>query len=285
VTPRHADDQPDNPLPEIVSLFIGLTLFGAAWYATLAALRSIVPWPGIAQFLGLIQWLGVALLALIGAWGVRDEFRKTQSRRATHQVAEALHRIQAESGGDVTRISSERVAASVKVTNVSDEQVRRLVDQRKQQLLIDDEAFRAEVSGLIVEYLQPLPRNAKRILNRFRVNLLIADRRRLFTTDPKITRQQIGKWLVLGERWPQMRRVLAANPSYMLRLEATAEDAADGFMKVIQELAPPYDGDQDLRNLVRASPPLASILPRLLYYGADTPPAERGTAPTSASRT
>jgi hypothetical protein len=177
----------------------------------------------------------------------------------------------AEPWKNVAEIAPRDVAATIKNTQVSADHLIRLVEQRKQKILIDDATFSRDV-GMIVDYLQPLPRNAKRVLNRFRVSLLIAERRGLFSSDPKVTKEQIGKWLVLGERWPQLRQSLSVTPERMERLEEAAgarpTPGADPFADHIKLMAPFYVGDEDLRRFIQAAPQLADILPRLVHYGS-----------------
>jgi hypothetical protein len=242
----------------------------------------------------LVQY-GFAILGmsvgLIGSISVFFEERAAaRARTANARVVEALDKLKDQT--PVAEISTQNVAESLKGTKVADAQLTRLVEQRKQQLLIDDGYFREELRTLIVDYLQPLPRNAKRFLNRFRVNLLIAHSRGLLTSEPKVTAQQIGKWLVLIERWPQLGRSLSAAPEKMKVLEDESaaspaktkivEDqpsaapvksgaSPDAFMGTIKVLADPYFGDEDLRKFIRSAPPLALALPRLVHYGSSEP--------------
>jgi hypothetical protein len=182
-------------------------------------------------------------------------------------------------GKNVAEISVEEVAASVKGTKVSQDALKRLVEQRKQHHLIDHHYFKEEVGQMIADYLQPLPRDAKRVLNRFRVNLLIAHSRQLLTTAPKVNTQQIGKWLVLDERWPQLSRSLCLHPEEMARLEEQSAPPArsarkpvnpDAFKELVKTLAPAYVDDDVLRTFVHSEPALAAILPRLVHYGVES---------------
>lgn len=211
------------------------------------------------------------------------------ARKAREKVDQVLDKIMDQAPGkNVAEISTRDVAASLKGTKVDDDQLVRLVEQRKQKLLIDDEYFRKELSSLIVDFLQPLPRNAKRFLNRFRVNLLIAHSRGLLTSDPKVSAQQIGKWLVLLERWPQLGRSLSAAPEKMQILEKQSASPGpshspapqlDPFMESIKILAPFYVGDEDLRKFINSVPPLAMAVLRLAHYGTVHPMTSELTTP------
>ena len=241
--------------------------------SALETVRTVVTWALI------VVGAGYAINTIVR--GFLEGRSAAASRRASAHIDEELQIFQDRTGGSVAGVSPEDVVKSVKErtnTKVNEDQLARLVEQRKQKRLVDDQWFQAEVSSLIVDYLQPLPRNAKRVLNRFRVNMLIAERRGLFTSEPKLMPRDIGKWLVLGERWPLLRRSLSAVPEAMRRLEEDSlpspapSGQPDPFMDSIKVLAPFYVGDEDLRTFIRSQPQLAKVLPRLVHYG-DVEPA------------
>jgi hypothetical protein len=260
----------------------GAILLGSAWYYGFGLLHRIDAVEGSGIITG-IQYTGVGLMAFVAVFGgIAQIVRARQAlraQRAAHLVAATLGRIKEESPTtNVEAIPAEELAGLVRGAKVSSEHLVRLVEQGRQRLLIDEDSFRTEVAGLIVDFLQPLPRNAKRVLNRFRVDLLIADRRGLFRSEPMVSKQQIGKWLVLAERWPQLRLSLSAAPERMQSLEELAAKRAsvneDPFMKEIGGLAPFYVGDEDLRRFIHTSPHLAPILPRLVHYGDPAAPGK-----------
>jgi hypothetical protein len=267
---------------QFTQLLVGAAISSTIWYFGVGLLHRI---PGLedSQVLTWVQYAGPALMLVGLTFGLIEEVRRALARSATARVAVALDRIKDENPDmNVAEISAHTVAASVKAAGVSQEHLIRLAEQRKQHVLIDEESFRTEVAGLIVDYLQPLPRSVKRLLNRFRVTLVIADRRGLFDTEPTVTRQQIGKWLVLGERWPQLRLSLSAVPEMMKVLERAAGTpapppvaagqvpAADRFVESMKSLAPAYVGDEDLRRFIHSAPALAVVLPRLVNFGGES---------------
>lgn len=265
-------------------LLYKLAVTGSSFVIGLISLntQSILPFLKVISASVVLAALGNAL------WGLSLRFiaarKAAQARDATERVVSALSQIKARAGQSIAEVSTQQVAESLKGdAKINKEQLARLVDQQKQQLLIDDEYFRAEVSSLIVDYLQPLPRNAKRLLNRFRVNLLIAHSRGLLTSEPKVTAQQIGKWLVLMERWPQLGRSLSASPAKLQDLEQHVaspvlanpdSSASDAFMDLIRVLAPPYQGDEDLRKFIHSEPALARVAQRMAHYGTAELPSQ-----------
>lgn len=275
-------------LGEISSLVLGATFISVVWFFGVAQLRRIDALQD-SMVVTILQLVGPAVMVFGTVFGTVEELRKAaQARKATTNVADALDDFQRRFPGvNIADIPADELAAKLETGKVNREQIVRLVEQRKQQLLIDDEYFRRELSYLIVDYLQPLPRNAKRVLNRFRVNLLIAHGRGMFTSHPRVTTQQIGKWLVLGERWPQLARSLSAAPDAIESLEQHAARPApapvvaaamaavaggtppawDPFMDEIGRLAHFYLGDEDLRKFIQSKPSLTGVLARLVHYG------------------
>jgi hypothetical protein len=278
-----------NPYSEALDVIVGGVIIAGLFYEAIIFVASFFPrpeYPTVDIVLKVVRYGATIFFLGIFIWGAVRRFsqarKAARAREASKQVAAALNEMTDQSPGrNIAEISTEKVAESLKNTNIGAEQLTRLVDQRKQQLLIDDEYVLRELSTLIVDYLQPLPRNAKRLLNRFRVNLLIAHSRALFTSEPKVTTQQIGKWLVLMERWPQLGRSLSAVPAKMKTLEDQSNPAApseqgnsqsDPFMELVKTLAPPYFGDEDLRKFVHSKPSIWAVAQRLIHYGAHEPP-------------
>ncbi|HEY1937525.1 MAG TPA: hypothetical protein VGJ33_06300 [Candidatus Angelobacter sp.] len=278
---QNAAPDPRNPYWQLFSLIISIVVLSAVWFY-LIGLLDYIELLRDSSIVKVLQYGIAGLFLALGTYGAFLQFFElraaAQARQANQKVAEAFNQIKNRTPDkNVAEISTREVAASLKDAKIGDEQLGRLVEQRKQQLLIDDEYFREELSSLIVDYLQPLPRNTKRLLNRFRVNLLIAHSRGLLISEPKVTAQQIGKWLVLMERWPQLGRSLSAAPEKMKVLEEQAVHPAptkssppqpDPFMESITALAPPYLGDEDLRKFIHSQPGVAVVVPRLVHYGA-----------------
>ena len=200
---------------------VGVAIGGAILYFFLGFILKIDFLKSYSHGISLFRfWSVVVITAFAGLGQVLmflDQFRAINTNE---KVAAAIGDItDKDPGKNISEITADDVAASLKGARVPKKALDQLVEQHKQQRLIDPGYFRKELGLLIVDYLQPLPRNVKRLWNRFSVNLLIADRRGLFTTEPKVTTQQLGKWLVLMERWPQLGRALSTVPDRMQELE------------------------------------------------------------------
>ena len=275
-------------LKEFSSGVLGSIVGATLLYAAISLLHKIAFLQNYAAAINILQFgLPALLLALALAAGFR-EFRKNwKAARANQRVAEAFDTVlnQNPPGTSVADISTAAVAEHLKGLKIGGAQLGRLVEQQKQKALVSNEYFREELSWLFVRFLQPLPRNAKRLLNRLRVNQIIAYRRGLFNTEPRVTTQHMGKWLVLMERWPQLGRALAAAPEKMDLLEKLSDSPAppapppglqiaDPFMDSIKELTPFYVGDEDLREFLHSTPHLGPVVVRLAHFGGDPIVAE-----------
>jgi hypothetical protein len=191
-------------------------------------------------------------------------------------VDEALSTLTADGApGAVVSVSTEDVAAAVNQSKISNTRLTRLIEQRRQKLLLDKKTLRPELDYLIDNW-HPLPRDVKRGLNRFFLSYLVAYNRDLLTTEPIVTGHQLAKWLVLTDTWPQLGRSLTGTPQEIEALErhAAMEPSGlerDGFKDRLHTLAPLYVDDSDLRRFIASEPRLAAVLPRLVYYGAAQP--------------
>jgi hypothetical protein len=147
-----------------------------------------------------------------------------------------------------------------------------LVRERIQRRLSDDSEVLKEAQAEVMNYIEPFPRHAKRILNRLRLLIFIAHERRMFGGEPPLSARHIGKWAVLCERWPELAQSLSARPELMTRLEQeTQYDAA------INSAAVSYAKDATLREfcLSGSNLKLASLMSRIVHFApaVDTPPA------------
>jgi hypothetical protein len=91
---------------------------------------------------------------------------------------------------------------------------------------IDSEA-RLQAEKEIVTHLAPLPRAAKRLVNRLRFVLHVSQRKALLGTC--LRPEEIGKWSVLVERWPSLAWAINLDPGLLGTLELHS-DSADGSL-------------------------------------------------------
>jgi len=139
-----------------------------------------------------------------------------------------------------------RVEAYVRGENSAwrnDPEMEGLVTERLQRYLEDESELQLEAEDELMQYLEPMPRHAKRLLNRLRLLLFIAHERRMFGGKPELSSRHIGKWAVLGERWPDLLQAVCMNPDIMKPLEDPETHDA-----VVKEQAHLYENDEALRR-------------------------------------
>lgn len=99
------------------------------------------------------------------------------------------------------------------------------------------------------DLLPRLPRAVKRLVNRLRLLVYLAEERDMMGGSPALTAAHLGHWAVLHERWPRLGLALRVQPGVLANLRA-ADPAAFGA------LAEPYlevgDLPEDLGRLCRA---------------------------------
>jgi hypothetical protein len=271
--PQPSPGRAGVPRQDLLSAVVSSFLAAGAVYVASGFLLQVEALAGVPYQTAIRIGLAVvaALMTVTVLYGdLRD---KARARAATAQVDEELkNRAQGQDAGTVAGVSTSDVAATVSGNPVKDTHLERLVEQRKQQLLLDKNTLRPELSYLVDNW-QPLPRDVKRGLNRFYLSYLIAYNRGLLTTEPIVSGNQLAKWLVLSERWPQLGRALATWPQ---RIEVLERDAGmrpapgerDPFKGMLGTLAPLYLDDEELRRFITSEPQLSAVLPRLVHYGA-----------------
>ena len=85
-----------------------------------------------------------------------------------------------------------------------------------------DETTRISAEKVILELLPPLPRTAKRLLNRLYFLLVVAYNRNLIA-DHRVSAEQLGKWAALLDRWPEAGKAIIKNPQLAQALEDAAK--------------------------------------------------------------
>jgi len=156
-------------------------------------------------------------------------------------------------------------------TNSFYEQADRLILERVQNYLENESELQREAEEEVMDFLPPLPRNAKRLLNRLRFLLFVAYARRMFGGEPDLNVKHIAKWAVLSERWPELAQVLSESPEEMKELEGRSKEPAE-FYNRVKELAALYQDDVDLLFFVRSGVRLGNVLSRLVHFDRAEPP-------------
>ena len=144
------------------------------------------------------------------------------------------------------------------------------VRRRLQLRAVADEEIRTRAEAVNLDLLPPLPRMAKRLLNRLYFLVVVAWSRNLIADD-RVTPEQLGKWAVLLDQWPTAARAIVRNP----RLAGALEHAAareEAFTKICVSKTPPLARDvAGLRRFFNTNPQVGPTAEHLVYLGADIP--------------
>jgi hypothetical protein len=144
------------------------------------------------------------------------------------------------------------------------------VHRRLQLRATADEKIRTRAEAVIMNLLPPLPRMAKRLLNRLYFLLVVAWSRNLIA-DNLVTPEQLGKWAVLLDQWPTAARAVTRNPGLAGKLEDAA-GKEDAFTKICASYTPPLARDvAGLRQFFNTSPQVGAVAEHLVYLSADLP--------------
>jgi hypothetical protein len=161
---------------------------------------------------------------------------------------------------------------------ISPEEVHRLLQLQATR----NEEIRTRAESVILELLPPLPRTAKRLLNRLYFLLVVAWSRNLIGV---VTPEQLGKWAVLLDQWPTAARAIIRNPRLARELEKLASEPADepgdgdSFTRKCADCVPPLARDvAGLRRFFRTKPRIGKVAGHLVYLSAD-PRAQQAAEP------
>jgi hypothetical protein len=146
---------------------------------------------------------------------------------------------------------------------LADAGTRGLLRERLQHYLEDESELQKEAEDEVIRHLDPLPRHAKRLLNRLRLLLFVAHERRMFGGSPILSPRHIGKWAVLSERWPELAQAISRAPELMVPLEDRRR-----HNKTVGHLTPLYQGDEALKQFCVADSrtQLAALMDRIVQF-------------------
>jgi KAP family P-loop domain len=215
------------------------------------------------------DWLGaivaivsVSVVALIGLRNVWRFIARIRAERAENRIDALIHEAIATGVDDPETLEREVML---------DETAKRwsgLARQRLRRSLVDDSELRKEATAAILEYLPRLPRSAKRMVNHLRVLLVVAYERGMFGGNPPLAPNQIGKWVVLNERWPDLARVLKAEPE---KIEGLENVSATDLRRALNSEGLGNLASEELGRFFDQQPQLGGVLERLVHLKSAAP--------------
>jgi len=132
------------------------------------------------------------------------------------------------------------------------------VAQQALQRILEGPEFLERSYHAVAAHVRPLPRDGKRLVNRIRFNLWLARERGFLAPTGGVSVQQIGKWSLLADRWPDLAAAAGTDPDVLARCEAAAKQA-DTFTATMQPIVPAYAKNEELRSMLADEPHLDSI--------------------------
>jgi hypothetical protein len=191
----------------------------------------------------IITIIAIAVFAsgnvLLGVWKIRRAMRRREIDRQIRARVTAGEL-------DFSRVEASLRASSQAWQN--NPQNEALLKERLQRYLEDESEIQREAEDEVMRHLEPLPRHAKRLLNRLRLLLYVAHERKMFGGTPPLSPRHIGKWAVLCERWPELAQAICSDPGIMGLLENPKKHRI-----VVSDRSPIYAGDKALQEFCLSS--------------------------------
>lgn len=150
----------------------------------------------------------------------------------------------------------------------ADEEVVAIRREQEALFISNDSVFIQRAVAEAIRHVPPLPRTAKRVLNRVRLLAVVAERRGLLDGPTPIKASELGKWVAMQERWPRLAEEVVRQPSLMERLERSV-DSDEALQRMVEkqtggELA-------QVETFLAAEPPLSSCIRKLALFRAPKP--------------
>jgi hypothetical protein len=217
--------------------------------------------PVFAALVGLV----VAILTAVAS-ALVDQWQRQRSRRNRMELDREI-RVSSESGA----VREEVVSRVTHKTGRGESETKR----RYLSLQLAESGITQTVNAVVFGHLPQRPRAAKRLLNQARLLIIIAMGRGLFDDKERQHRvaEELGKWIVLRERWPGLMRSVEREPSILQGLEeAKGTSTLDELAK--SRGLPEIEDKNDLLKLLQASPHVAARLSRLVLLSGSPSPVE-----------
>ena len=221
-------------------------------------------------FFGLVGLYATTLtVCAVGWWALRSyQFR--QDQEYTKDRERTIRELATSKRKDGAPLSETDAEAIAKEAHVTPEEAK-FVEQIIRHEMFNDERTLGFAYEEMLPFLPPLPRSAKRLTNRLRLLLYIAQSQGMLADNGETTARQIGKWVALGERWPELARALGCQPEQFGELETyvSRKDIADYHHVLRATLADEetyrrYSTDDDLKEALASSTRIGDSLDRLM---------------------
>lgn len=203
--------------------------------------------------------LAIPAMAFVGfAWA-----RSSSQKEADDRVKAAVSQVVSKLGGQVSQVTADVRDSVVKATGWDVDAD--FIQEEMSFTIADESQLREDAEQEIRPFLPSLPRNAKRIINRLRLFLLIASERQMFANG-NISPREIGKWALLCESWPDLAEDISLRPSLMAELENAAENSSRFVDFAKSSGIEHYVHDESLRRFCSTGVALGGKIEKLIHF-------------------
>jgi len=157
-----------------------------------------------------------------------------------------------------------------------------LLDEQVNRFLVNETDILRKAYDEAFEYLPPLPRHAKRLLNQLRLLLHVAIERDMFSRSSALLPEHIGRWVVLRERWPDLAQALMEQRISIGTLESC--HIVSDLPSEVRGLLPSHEYD-DLVGFFSSPVKLDAVMDQIYAFGIDGQSRAQDQQPTDAADT
>lgn len=198
----------------------------------------------------LVYWLPIYIFSVIKAERLHSSVI-TARREAANLGVEEL---------DTLDDERDRIAKS---SQLNSQLANKIIREQQQLYLANDSKEFKEAREAALTHLRLRPRSLKRLINRLRLLIMIVAARNGLRGENPIQPEELGKWVAVQERWPELAMTLVSRPELMKELEEgrSMEDMQAVLPKHLDYLLE----SRELRDTINAEPRLSGVMERLVF--------------------
>lgn len=263
---RESESPPSTgSVPETLSAWLGSAIIIAALTYALVEIFGGATMGDAFQSSATVVFIALGLVgASLGAYSLFGLIEQRRRQRVAERVEATLREnasVASEDGPEGEELARQ-AAGDARYGDLADLVAESYRTVKSPQL--------SEVEEFIRRYPPPFPRGAKRMLNHARLLTKIAREREMFGGSPELSPSHLGKWIVIGERWPAFAQTVVEHPERIRKIE---EPDAWGLS------AGELPADRSFKEVMKDEPRLAEVMERLIYF---MPAAEEDAAPVAS---
>ena len=198
----------------------------------------------------LFYWIPVYIFSVVKAEKLHSSVMATRKEAADLGVEEL----------DTLDDDRDRIAKS---SQLNRELADKIIREQEQLYLANDSREFKEAREAALAHLRLRPRSLKRLINRLRLLIMIVAARNGLKGPNAIRPEELGKWVAVQERWPELAMTLVSRPELMKKLEE-ARSVDDMHALLPKDLSYLLE-NRELRDTLNADPRLSRVIGRLVF--------------------